>query len=211
MKKSKPTDFLAGFKKFDVNDPQFERIGSWPGVVKLTLIAILGAAIIGATGYFVIKDKNAELERVVAEENRLRAEYRSKAIQVANLEALQEQKAELESRFQILLGQLPTDQQLPELFDAINSQAAQSGLEIERSTWANEVVETLFIQRPIEMVVTGGYHQLGNFVSGIASLARIVTVHDFTITRANSARNASAVPLRMQLQIRTYRYRDPEN
>ncbi len=212
MKKNKLADFFAGFSKFDINDPQFERIGSWPGVVKLTLLALLALIIVGATGHFVISDKNEQLERVQEEENRLRAEYRSKANQVANLEVLQQQRAELAERFEILRAQLPTDQQLPDLFEAINIQAQQSGLEIERSIWGNEVNEELFVQRPIDMVVTGGYHQLGNFVSGVASLARIVTVHDFTISRNGSpARNASTVPLRMQLQIRTYRYREQDN
>lgn len=218
MKNSAVADFFGGFKKFDPNDPQFDRIGSWPAVVKLVLLIILAGAILGLTAWFKVKDQREQLAQLQMTEQNLRNEYQRKAGQAANLEAYRQQLAQVRVTFEQVLSQLPTDNDIANMLDNVNFLATQSGLELIQGEWGAEVVQPLFIEQPINIVVSGGYHQLGNYVSAITALPRIVTLHDFTVTRINTGAGGNnplgvpvSSPLRMTVQARTYRYRDPEN
>lgn len=135
----------------------------------------------------------------------LKEQFSSKAYQAANLEAYKEQMQEMEVSFGALLRQLPSDTEVPGLLEDITRTGLGSGLEFEEIKLLPEVAQQFYIELPIQIKVTGGYHDLATFVSGVASLPRIVTLHDFELAPV-SAGNSSR--LSMQIMAKTYRYND---
>jgi type IV pilus assembly protein PilO len=125
--------------------------------------------------------------------------------QAANLEAYKEQMAEMEISFGALLRQLPSDTEVPGLLEDITRTGLGSGLEFEEIKLLPEVTQPFYIELPIQVVVVGSYHDLATFVSGVASLPRIVTLHDFD-TKPVSTESASVI--RMSVMAKTYRYND---
>ncbi|MEX0617480.1 MAG: type 4a pilus biogenesis protein PilO [Pseudohongiellaceae bacterium] len=189
-------------KEFDINDlSNLDTIGVWPGPVK-ALIALLVFIACGAAGYFFhVKTQLLELEGVAAEENNLRIEFEQKAFLATNLEAYREQTVEMEQSFAELLRQLPSETEVPGLVDDITNTGLGSGLEFANIELAPEVTQEFYIELPIEVDVEGNYHDFGTFVSGVASLPRIVTLHDFEIVSDPSSQ------LNMSITARTYRYK----
>ncbi|MEM9624311.1 MAG: type 4a pilus biogenesis protein PilO, partial [Pseudomonadota bacterium] len=160
-----------------------------------------------AGGYFVhITDKLTVLERAEAKELDLREEYEDKAGQAANLEALRQQKIEMEATFDGLLRQLPTDTEVPGLLEDITRTALDNDLTIESIDLQAERKTEFYIELPILVVVEGTYHKIGSFVSGVANLSRIVTLHDFSIKPT-----ADQPILRMEILAKTYRYLEESN
>lgn len=204
-------EFFAGFKSdsFDINNPDFNNMGSWPPVVRLTTLLLVSALIVGGIFWFMVRSSNDALTRTVAKEPGLKEQYRSKSFQVANLDAFKAQLAQMEEDFGELLSQLPNDTDMPELLDDISTTGTQSGLEIDKITPANDVVREFYIETPISIEVRGSYHEMGNFVSSLASIERIVTLHDFNISLAggSSANDEAEAPLKMLISARTYRYK----
>ena len=190
---------LKTFNWNDLNDPT--TIGVWPSPVKLLLSVILFAALVGGGYWFRIKALQADLARVSGEESGLRTDLESKAVLAANLEAYRRQMQEMEESFGDLLRQLPGQTEVPGLLEDITFTGLGSGLEFENIALASEVAQEFYIELPINIVVIGGYHDFGAFVSGVSSLSRIVTLHDFAI---NTGSNRSE--LRMTINARTYRY-----
>ena len=197
--------FKNAFRGFDVNNLDFNTAGGWPPGVKAIWFIIVIAAL-GAAGYhFHIKELQSKLEKEVAKESSLKQQYQAKAFQVANLEALKRQMADVEETFSELLKQLPTDTEVPGLLEDITSIGQNSGLSFDVISLAPEKKVKFYIELPINITVKGSYHQLGEFISGIAALPRIVTVHDFSIKPISNNGDLS-----MSLSARTYRY-DDEN
>lgn len=190
---------LKTFDWNNLNDP--DSIGVWPGPVRLLLVVLLFSACVGAGYWFHIKNLQAELARVEAAEAGLRTDLESKAVLAANLEAYRAQMVEMEERFGALLGQLPSQTEVPGLLEDITFTGLGSGLEFSTIQLQSEIAREFYIELPITISVTGGYHDFGSFVSGVASLSRIVTLHDFTIS---SGENRDE--LTMQITARTYRY-----
>jgi len=145
------------------------------------------------------------LATVGREEETLRGELETKAILAANLEAYRAQLAEMEDYFGALLRQLPGETEVPGLVDDITVQGIGSGLEFSNIRLENEVQQEFYIELPINISVVGDYHDFGSFVSGVASLSRIVTLHDFLIRTG-----ASRSELLMDITARTYRYRSDD-
>lgn len=195
---------LKTFNWNDLSDPA--SIGAWPGPVKLVLCTLLFVATLGGGYWFHIKALQAELARVAGEESGLRADLESKAVLAANLEAYRQQMMEMEESFGDLLRQLPGQTEVPGLLEDITFTGLGSGLEFSNIALQSEVTAEFYIELPINIVVTGGYHDFGAFVSGVSSLSRIVTLHDFSIS---TGENRSE--LTMNITARTYRYNSGED
>jgi len=193
-------------KNFDWNDLQdIETIGIWPAPVKFLLITVVFCACLGGGYWFHIKNLQATLATVAQEETTLKNELESKAVLAANLEAYRQQLTDMEDSFGALLRQLPGETEVPGLVDDITVQGVGSGLEFSTMRLESEVQQEFYIELPIRISVVGDYHDFGSFVSGVASLSRIVTLHDFSIN--NSSGGAD---LLMDITARTYRYKSDD-
>lgn len=198
-------DSLESLRQIDLNDLDFNNVGSWPAAVKFIAGALLLVVVV-ALGYnFHLKDLQASLEGKQAEELVLKEQFSSKAFQAANLDAYKEQMQEMEVSFGALLKQLPSDTEVPGLLEDITRTGLGSGLEFEEIKLLPEVAQQFYIELPIQITVVGAYHDLATFVSGVASLPRIVTLHDFDLVPANDSGSSK---LRMSILAKTYRYND---
>lgn len=198
-------DSLESLKKVDLSDLDVNNLGSWPAPVKVITCILLIISVL-ALGYnFHLKDLQAQLEQQQAQEETLKQQFSTKAFQAANLEAYKEQMKEMEESFGALLRQLPSDTEVPGLLEDITRTGLGSGLEFEEIKLQPESVKQFYIELPIQIVVVGGYHDLATFVSGVASLPRIVTLHDFEIKPVDKD---SVSKLRMSIVAKTYRYND---
>ena len=199
------TEWLEGLRKVDINELDLSNMGSWPAAVK-AIAGVLVAVLIFALGYFLfIQDLEAQLTGAQASEASLKEQFSTKAFQAANLEPYKKQMEEMENTFGALLRQLPSDTEVPGLLEDITRTGLGSGLEFEEIKLLPEAVQQFYIELPIQITVVGGYHDLATFVSGVASLPRIVTLHDFDIKPVDPK-----VPgkLRMSILAKTYRYND---
>jgi type IV pilus assembly protein PilO len=196
-------DTLDQLRNFDFNDLDFSNPGIWPTPVKIIALVIVFAIVI-AGGYFaLLTDKQTELERLQAREASLKQEMTNKWDQSVSLEALRAQRDEINARFGALLRQLPGDTEVPGLLEDITLTALDSGLSIERIELQAERRAEFYVELPMTIQVSGSYHNIGGFVSGVANLSRIVTLHDFTLAPQGSPDN-----LRMTIQAKTYRYQE---
>lgn len=199
-------DWARELKTFDWNDlGDPSSIGVWPGAVKALLIAVVFAGFLGGGYWFHIKNRQAELAGVIAAETGLRTDLETKAVLAANLEAYRAQMVEMNESFGALLSQLPGQTEVPGLLDDITFTGLGSGLQLNTIQLQTEVAREFYIELPIDVQVIGSYHDFGAFVSGVASLSRIVTLHDFTITTGSNRDE-----LTMRIIARTYRYNSSE-
>lgn len=196
-------DIVADLRNFDWNDLQdVDTIGIWPAPVKaiITMIIIIGCM---AGGYFFhIQNLQAELQEVVGEEGNLRIEFEQKAFLAANLEEYRAQTVQMEESFTELLRQLPSVTEVPGLVDDVTETGIGSGLEFSKLDLPAEEIQEFYIEIPMNLDVVGDFHDFGTFVSGVASLDRIVTLHDFSIEALDDSF------LSMSIVARTYRYKD---
>jgi len=189
-----------------------EYAGSWPAAVKAFVITILSMVLVGLWYYL---DTSTQLELLTVEqgkETELRSAFEQKQRKVANLDEYKEQWLEIEKSFGDLLRQLPNKTEVPELLVDVSQTGLASGLEFELFKPGAESLKDFYAELPIEVKVVGNYSNFGSFVSGLASLPRIVTVHNIKIV-PNDAKNAQVnkgdnFPLIMSALVRTYRYLD---
>lgn len=196
---------MESLRSVDLSELDMNNLGSWPAAVKVIAAILLMALVLGGGYYFYLSDLQASLEQQRAQEETLKQQFSSKAFQAANLEAYKAQMIEMEASFGALLRQLPSDTEVPGLLEDITHTGLGSGLEFEEIKLQPEVIQQFYIELPIQIKVVGGYHDLATFVSGVASLPRIVTLHDFEIAPANKE---SSSKLRMSILAKTYRYND---
>lgn len=199
-------DTLRSLREFDINDLSVDNLGTMPIAVKVIFCLLLFGAIGFAGHYYHIKNLQAELARVEQQEATLKQEFEKKAFQVANLDAYRRQMVEMEESFGALISQLPSDTEVPGLLEDITNKGLLNGLGISSIDLQPEVSREFYVELPIAIVASGSYHDLGAFVSGMAGLPRIVTLHDFTIT----ARGDNSAALGMNITAKTYRYKDGE-
>lgn len=199
-------DSFKGLKDFDVNDLDVNNAGIWPAPVKAIVVLIIFGLILGGGYWFFIKDQYTRLDQVMAKEVELRQQYEQKAYKVANLEVFKNQMVEMEETFGALVKQLPSDTEVPGLLEDITNTAVGSGLALQEVKLQPEQRRDFYVELPINIRVSGSYHELATFVSSVASLPRIVTLHDFTIKPTAG----EADRLDMQVLARTYRYRAGE-
>ncbi len=197
------TKVFSDLQNFDWTDLQdLDTMGVWPAPVKGLIVLVIFSSCIGAGYFFHIQNLQSRLQAATAEESTIRAEFEAKAFLASNLEEYRAQTVEMEESFTELLRQLPSRTEVPGLVDDVTATGEGSGLEISNIVLAPEAVQEFYIELPIDIDVVGDYHDFGTFVSGVASLDRIVTLHDFSIT----ARGDSF--LEMSIVAKTYRYRD---
>ena len=197
-------EFRDSAASIELDQIDWEEPGTWPALVKgvLLVAALLAVLLLGYQ--FLIKGQLATLGVAQKEEESLRTEYQQKAFEAANLEALRGQMQEMEQMFGALVGQLPSDTQVPGLLEDISAIGVANGLEFNSVELQPEVVQEFYVELPIDILVTGTYHDLGAFVSGISGLPRIVTLHDFEI---NPTEERPGV-MEMRILAKTYRYKD---
>ncbi|MBK8970608.1 MAG: type 4a pilus biogenesis protein PilO [Hahellaceae bacterium] len=201
------SEAFENLKGFDLNDLDMNNAGSWPGAVKAVCYLLVIIGVLSLFYYFDINELQINLDQVRAEESSLKDQYKIKAEKVANLEEYKSQMVEMEQTFGALLKQLPSDTEVPGLLEDISSVGSLSGLDIQLISLKPEVSKEFYVELPIQVKVAGGYHDLAAFVSGVAGLPRIVTLHDFSITAARLGEGASgAERLEMDISAATYRY-----
>lgn len=191
--------------KFDASqfeDLELDNIGQWPPAAKLVLTIFLSLVVIGLGYVGLVSGKMEQLDRVTAEEQTLKDSYRTKYHVAANLELFRAQMIEAEDIFANQLRSLPNSHETPGLLDDITFIGTTSGLEFVKLEWQPEISKEIYIELPIDIEVNGSYHSFGNFVSKIAGLPRIVTLHDFTI----DIKTVSTEVLNLKLEAKTYRY-----
>ncbi len=186
-------------------DPK--NIGSWPMPAKVLVILTLCAAVLGAGYYFDTQHQRIALTKAQSAESDLRNSFEGKQRRAANLEPLKLQLAEMKESFGALLRLLPNKTEIESLLVDISQSGLASGLEFELFKPSAETPAEFYAIQPIQIRVTGTYHEFGEFISAVAALPRIVTQHDITITPRGSGRvNGDALELTMDLVAKTYRY-----
>jgi len=191
------------FKATNWRDP-----GTWSVIPKaVVLIAIVVA--LPVLGYFGLwQGQLQELETGKSNEQKYKLDYLNKKKQAVNLDLYKQQLREIDTQFGALLKQLPNRSQMDALLVDINQAGLGRGLQFELFKPAGqEIVRDFYAELPIKLRYTGSYHELGNFVSGIAALPRIVTLHDITIRPQGAA---SPDELTLDVTAKTYRYLDEE-
>jgi type IV pilus assembly protein PilO len=192
---------IKELKDIDFADLDIQQIGIWPAPVK-TLLLVAVAIVILILGYFVkVQDLRQQYQAAASKETVLLDQYGTKAFQAANLEAYRVQMIELDVTFGALLKQLPKDTEVPGLLEDITEVAYGSGLSMKAISLQPEQVSEFYVELPIKIDVTGDYHDFGSFVSGVAALPRIVTLHNYSIKQADSGL------LNMVIEAKTYRYK----
>lgn len=177
----------------------------WPFTLRVVCLALLGMACFGAAHRYLVMPKVDRLERAEARESELVRQYEQKASQAASLPELRTQLNELEERNEALLGQLPGSAEVSSLIDVINAAALDSRLNIDFIRLRDSIPGDFYIEQPFDIQVQGGYHQIANFLSEIAGLPHIVTLHDFILEPVD-ARG----PLALSVLAKTYHYRTIE-
>ncbi len=199
-------DTMRSMREFDLGSLDFDNIGSWPTPIKVLIWVVLLVAVLAAGYYYHIEAMQLELARVETKEVELKKEFEKKAFQAANLDAYRQQMVEMEESFGALVSQLPSDTEVPGLLEDITNKGLLNGLEISAIDLQKEKAKEFYVELPIAITATGSYHDLGAFISGMAGLPRIVTLHDFQIS--NNGDNANR--LSMKILAKTYRYKDGE-
>lgn len=193
--------------KFDASqfeNLELENIGQWPSAAKLVLTLFLSVVVIGLGYVGLVSDKIKQLEQVSAEEISLKQSYKAKYHVAANLDLFRAQMLEAEDIFANQLKSLPNSHETPGLLDDITFIGTISGLDFVKLEWQPEISKEIYIELPIDIIVNGSYHSFGNFVSKIAGLPRIVTLHDFTIDMIKTSDDM----LSLKLEAKTYRYQE---
>lgn len=198
-------DTLEQLREFDINNLDADKMGIWPWPIKLILCMIVVGLVFAGIYYFKISDLQTDLQSLASKEVRLKEEYKTKSFEAANLDAYRTQMAEMKKTFESLLSRLPLDTEVPGLLEDIDKHGSESGLTIVDIKLEEEKAAEYYVELPISIIVEGGYHDLGSFVSGVAGMPRIVTLHDYTInTKKDTAE------LTMRISAKTYRYKPQE-
>ena len=196
-------NLLEELRSLDPRDP-----GRWPFAIRVGAVAVAFAVVTGfLVYYFVWSEERPELQQREAEEQTLRAEFKTKHAKAVNLEVYKQQLKDIERSFGALLRQLPGKTEVPSLLVDISQTGLAAGLQEKLFQPEAEVKKDFYAEKPIKIRLTGSYHQFGEFVSGIAALPRIVTLDDISI-KPDSKDAYDA--LSMELTAKTYRYLDEE-
>jgi type IV pilus assembly protein PilO len=196
-------NIVEELKSLDVND-----VGRWPLVFRLAVIGIaFTAALAMGIYWFILDDKAPALKRVQDEEQTLRLSFENKQRKAANFDAYREQLAEMEQSFGTMLRQLPGKTEIPSLIVDISQTGLAAGLQEKLFQPQPEFPKDFYAEKPIVISLSGGYHEIANFVSGVAALPRIVTLHDINISTDNETEYDN---LTIQVTAKTYRYLEEE-
>ncbi len=192
---------LKELKDVDFADLDIQQIGAWRAALKAILLLTVLLVILALGYFFKVQDVSQQTQIAARQEAELLREYENKAFLAANLDAYRAQMVELDETFGALLQQLPKDTEVPGLLEDITEVAYGSGLSMKSISLQPEKTTEYYVELPIRIDVIGDYHDFGSFVSGVASLPRIVTLHDYTIKETEGAL------LNMVIEAKTYRYK----
>ncbi|MGD9356969.1 MAG: type 4a pilus biogenesis protein PilO [Chromatiales bacterium] len=194
----------------ELNDLDFSNLGDWPMPIKVGAIILICGLMLGGWYYYHIQNQHTTLERYEKEEVGLKEEFAEKHSKVVNLEAYRKQLAEMEEAFGVMLRQLPDKSEIADLLVDVSQTGLGSGLEFTLFQPLGETQKDFYVELPISMKVVGLYHQFGEFISGLAALPRIITIHNVQIGGQNQRRGQQNTQgsgiLQMSLTAKTYRY-----
>ena len=191
-------------KDFDINELDLSAIGSWPVAVKAAVVVVI-CIIVLVLGYFLdIQGQLDKLERQRNQEVTLKQTFEKKQAKAVNLDAYKQQMKEMEESFGAMLRQLPSKTEVEDLLVDISQTGLASGIEFQLFKPEKEKQIDFYAELPITIKMTGDYHKFGDFVSGIAALPRIVTLHNISIAGGKSDK------LSMDVVAKTYRYLDED-
>ena len=192
-------NIVEELKALDIND-----VGRWPLVFRAAVIALVFVAVSALGIWFtIIKDKAPQLARAEQEEQELRITFENKQRKAANYDAYRAQLSQIEQSFGTMLRQLPGKTEIPSLIVDISQTGLAAGLQEKLFRPEPEIPRDFYAEKPIRIRLSGGYHEIANFVSGIASLPRIVTLHNINITREGEG---NFDQLSLEVTAQTYRY-----
>ncbi|EIL90057.1 fimbrial assembly membrane protein [Rhodanobacter fulvus Jip2] len=198
----------------DIRNLDRNNVGGWPSSVKIFFTGLLFVAIVFIGWYVSVSNQQDELAALATKEVQLKKDFASKQAKAVNLEALQQQLDEMQDMLRQLLRQLPSKTEMPELLVDISQTALSTGLQTELFQPGNETKKDFYAEKPITLRMSGTYHQFGAFISGVASLPRVVilTLHDVSLTpkSPSKAGGASDGQLVLQGTVKTYRYLDDD-
>ena len=206
----------------DLRNLDRNNVGNWPKPIKVFFAVVIVAVILFLGWYFQIKTQQEDLERAAAKEVSLKKEFSEKQAQVVNLEAYEKQLDDMKDELRQLIGQLPGRTEMPKLILAISQAALASGITNDLFQPGPEVMKGFYAEKPIQLRMSGTFHQFGAFISAVASLPRVVilTMHDVSLkpagpgATAQPAPGSTAVPpggvLTLEGTVKTYRYLDDE-
>lgn len=210
-------------KKMSLKELDFNNAGSWPREWQFGFCFALGLLILFLMWNFLTRPKSTVLEGLEVDETSKRQEFEKLQGQAANLEPLKQQLAQMEQQLQQMLRQLPSKTEMPELIVDISQTALATGITNELFQPGDETALEFYVEKPIELKMVGSYHQFGAFVSGVASLPRVVimTMHDISLkpreVPGSSDKGKKPVGigpdsvLELKGTVKTYRYRDEDD
>ena len=196
-------NLIEELRMLDVND-----VGRWPFVFRAGVIGIVFAAVIGLGIFWtIVENKAPQLTRAQDDEATLRITFMNKQRKAANYDAYKAQLAQMQQSFGTMLRQLPGKTEIPSLIVDISQSGLAAGLQEKLFQPQSEIPKDFYAEKPIKIRLSGGYHEIANFVSGIAALPRIVTLHNINITPEDKDVYDK---LTMEVTAQTYRYLDEE-
>ncbi len=202
----------------DLRNLDRNNVGNWPKPIKAFFAIVIVAVILFFGWYLKISNQQDELESARAKEVTLKADFTKKQAQAVNLEAYQKQLDDMNEQLRQLVSQLPGKTEMPKLILAISQSALSSGITNDLFQPGPEVMKGFYAEKPIQLKMSGTYHQFGAFISAVASLPRVVilTMHDVSLQPTSAPTAAKgAVPsaggiLRLEGTVKTYRYLDDD-
>lgn len=199
-------------KKVDLKNLDFNDAGNWPLSFKAAAAALVAVLVLFLAWYVVISGKSDELEALAGREATLKKDFETKQGRASNLEPLKQQLVQMEAMLQQMLRQLPSRTEMPDLIVDVSQTALASGISNELFQPGPEVAREFYAEKPISLRMVGTYHQFGAFVSGVASLPRVVimTMHDISLKPLEGKNGADTGTLVLAGTVKTYRYLDEE-
>ena len=194
-----------------LNELDFSNMGEWPGIAKAIAVVLLCVATGGAWYYFDTQHQLNQLAKAERKEKSLRQTFEEKQKKAANLYAYLDQLAQMKESFGAMLRQLPNKTEVASLLVDVSQTGLASGLEFELFRPQGEQKKEFYAELPIDIQVLGKYHEFGTFISGLASLPRIVTIHNVSIRDTKRGRDTKKkAQLTLNATVKTYRYLEEE-
>ena len=200
----------------DLRNLDRNNVGGWPKSIKTFFAVLIVVLILLGGWWFKIRDQQADLDQRQQKEEALKKEFATKQAKVVNLPAYRKQLEDMKEMLRTMLRQLPSKTEMPDLLVDISQTALAAGIVVDLFQPGAEVVKEFYAEKPIQLKMLGTYHQFGTFISGVASLPRVVilTMHDVSLKPAKAGTNAPALATAGQLTlegtVKTYRYVDDD-
>ena len=208
---------MSTSRKINLKELDINNIGAWPRQAQMGFSAIVAVLILLLGWWLFVRGQQNELEKLEVQETELRSDFEKKQGRASNLESLKQQLAQMEQQLQQMLRQLPSKTEMPDLIVDISQTALATGIQNELFQPAAETKKEFYAEKPIALRMVGTYHQFGAFVSGVASLPRVVimTMHDISLQPKDAKTNPNArigpnSPLELAGTVKTYRYLDED-